>query len=528
MVETSMDFLVHHMIRSSNRRFPEKEALIHGDQHLTYAEVARQTVGLAYGLQRAGLQRGDRIGIFLRHSMPQVISIFGISQAGGVFVPINDALFPHQVAHIAKDCGMKGLITDPSKLADLLDVIEEIPSLEFVVVLEDGQLPSIHLPMHIFEELSMLTPPQPWPDIGIEKDLAAILYTSGSTGKPKGIMLSHANIVAGASIVSTYLKITAVERILAVLPFSFDAGLNQLTTAFQQGGTLVLMNFVFAKEIVQMLLKERISALAGVPTLWSLLAQSNSMLHKHTFPHLRYITNTGGAMPLNVLDTLREALPTTKIFLMYGLTEAFRSTYLPPEELDRRPTSIGKAIPNTEILVINDKGKPCQPGKTGELVHRGPTVSLGYWGHPELTERVFRPHPLLPPELCGSEKVCYSGDLVKMDEDGFLYFVGRRDTMIKSSGFRISPTEVEEVLFQSGKLQGAAVIGIPDEMLGQSIKAFVVPLNGISIDPNDLLAFCGERMPRYMVPTSVEILDELPKTSNGKVDYPALRSREGL
>jgi len=211
---------------------------------------------------------------------------------------------------------------------------------------------------------------------------------------------------------------------------------------------------------------------------------------------------------------------------MYGLTEAFRSTYLPPDELDRRPTSIGKAIPNTEILVINEQGQLCQPGEIGELVHRGPTVSLGYWGHPTLNEQVFRAHPLLPPEQASFERVCYSGDLVKMDEEGFLYFIGRRDTLIKSSGYRISPTEVEEILFQSGKVRGAAVIGLPDPLLGQQVKAFVVPKEGELIDPAQLLAFCTERMPRYMAPKWIEVLEDLPKTSSGKVNYPALHQRQ--
>lgn len=233
-------------------------------------------------------------------------------------------------------------------------------------------------------------------------------------------------------------------------------------------------------------------------------------------------------MPQSVLKVLRETLPTTRIFLMYGLTEAFRSTYLPPEELDRRPTSMGKAIPNTEILVINDQGQLCGPGEPGELVHRGPTVSMGYWGQPELTARVLRPHPLLPPELGDSEKVCYSGDLVQTDEDGFLYFISRRDNMIKSSGFRISPTEVEEVLYQTGRLREAAVIGVPDDVLGQAIKAFVVPRDGDTVDPSELLTFCAEKMPRHMIPKSVEILDGLPKTPSRKIDYPALRQREGL
>jgi acyl-CoA ligase (AMP-forming) (exosortase A-associated) len=523
-----MDFLVHHMLRTSALRTPEKEALVAGKQRLTYREVAMQVASLACGLRRIGLQRGDRVGIYLDPSAPQALAIFAISQAGAVFVPINHLLLPGQVSHIAEDCQMRGLITTTSKLPSLVRVLKEIPSLEFIVVAGDGEIVDPPLPVYLFDELCHLPSPQQWGDVSIEKDLVALLYTSGSTGKPKGVMLNHAQILAGSTIVSTYLEISADDRILAILPFSFDAGLNQLMTAFQQGGTLVLMTFVFAREIVHMLRSERITGLAGVPTLWSLLAQPSSSLSKFTFPHLRYITNTGGRMPQSVLATLRQALPTTKIFLMYGLTEAFRSTYLPPEELDRHPTSMGKAIPNTEILVINDQGQPCKAGEVGELVHRGPTVSMGYWGQPELTARVLRPHPLLPMELGDAEKVCYSGDLVRRDEEGFLYFVGRRDTMIKTSGFRISPTEVEEVLFQSGQVREAAVIGLPDEVLGQSIKAFVVPREGELPSPDALIGFCAENAPHYMVPKAVEILDVLPKTTSGKVDYPALRRRQGL
>jgi acyl-CoA ligase (AMP-forming) (exosortase A-associated) len=526
-----LDFLIHHMLRASAGRAPEKEALVHGSQRLTYREVASRTAGLAHGLRQAGLERGDRVAIYLEASIPQVISIFGISEADGVFVPINALLHAEQVAYIAKDCGIRALITTPAKLAELASVLSQVSSLKFVIVAGEGDVPSLSRPCLRFDELCRLAPSPAASERAISKDLGAILYTSGSTGKPKGVMLSHANVMAGSTIVSTYLGITEKERILAVLPFSFDAGLNQLMTAFQLGATLVLINFVFAREIVQTLLKERITGLAGVPTVWSLLAQANSTLQKQPLPDLRYITNTGGAMPQSVLAVLRKALSTTRIFLMYGLTEAFRSTYLPPEELDRRPTSMGKAIPDTEIIVLNEQGQRCKPGEVGELVHRGPTVSMGYWGRPEDTNRALRPNPLLPPELGDCEKVCYSGDLVKMDEDCFLYFIGRRDAMIKSSGFRISPTEVEEVIFQSGRAQLAAVIGVPDEMLGQAIKAFVVPRNGSHgavPDAEALIAFCAEKLPRYMVPKTVEFIDEMPKTSSGKVDYPALRRREGL
>jgi acyl-CoA ligase (AMP-forming) (exosortase A-associated) len=523
-----MDFLIWHLLRDSVRRTPEKEALVHGEQRLTYRDVATRTAGLATSLRAFGVKRGERVGIYLEASVPQVISIFGVSQSEAVYVPINALLHPEQVMHIARDCGMKAMITSPAKVQALLEVLPQIPSLEFLMVVGTGGLPDLQLPVYQFDDSCAAPPPAVWKESSIEKDLAAILYTSGSTGKPKGVMLSHANVVAGSRIVSTYLGITETERILAVLPFSFDAGMNQLMTAFEKGGTLVLINFMFAREIVQVLLKERITGLAGVPTLWSLITQPNSTLSKQPMTNLRYITNTGGAMPQAVLKVLRELLPTTKIFLMYGLTEAFRSTYLPPEELDRRPTSMGKAIPDTEILVLNDKGEICKPDEPGELVHRGPTVSLGYWNRPEDTARALRPNPLLPPELGDCERVCYSGDLVKTDEDGFLYFIGRRDTMIKSSGFRISPTEVEEVLFQTGKLRGAAVIGIPDDVLGQVVKAFVIARDGDPLDTEALLAACAEKMPRYMVPKFIEVLAEMPKTSSGKVDYPALRRREGI
>ncbi len=523
-----MDVLLHHLLRRSADRLADKDALVHGNERLTYAEVAGRASGLGAGLRRLGVTPRDRIGIYLEPSVAQVVSIFGISEAGGVFVPVNAMLLAEQVKHIATDCRMKGLITTASKVAGLSAVIKEIPSLEFVVVVGDGGPFDVEVPVESYAEMTATAPAARLGDTAIGRDLAAILYTSGSTGKPKGVMLSHANVIAGASIVSTYLGISERERILAILPFSFDAGMNQLTTAFQQGATLVLMTFTFAREIVRMLAKERVTGLAGVPTLWSLLAQPASSLAKTPLPDLRYITNTGGAMPQPVLAALREALPATKVFLMYGLTEAFRSTYLPPDELDRRPTSMGKAIPDTEILVVNESGQPCRPGEVGELVHRGPTVSLGYWGRPDLTAQVLRPHPFIPMELGGDERVCYSGDLVRMDEDGFLYFIGRRDAMIKSSGFRISATEVEEAIFQSGLVKGAAVIGLPDPVLGQSIKAFVVPKDGVTVSVPALLEFCASRLPRYMVPAAADVLDEIPKTTSGKVDYPALRRREGV
>jgi acyl-CoA ligase (AMP-forming) (exosortase A-associated) len=523
-----MDYLIHHMLLSSAERYPDNEVLVDVAQRLTYADGVARCGALASGLREVGVKRGNRVGIWLESSVLQAIAILGTSQSGGVFVPINSLLFSDQAAHIMRDCAAVGLITTKEKIAASAGVLETLQSLQFVISVDGKPDHDPKIPVYSLSEILSAENGCKSPDLRIEKDLAAILYTSGSTGKPKGVMLSHGQVVAGSSIVSDYLGITASERIIGVLPLSFDAGLNQLMTAVQQGGTFVPMTFTFAREIVKTLERERISGMAGVPTLWSLMAQPNSTLEKIALPHLRYVTNTGGRMPQTVLTALRKALPTTRVFLMYGLTEAFRSTYLPPQELDRRPDSMGKAIPNTEILVVNEKGERCAAGEIGELVHRGPTVSMGYWGQPELTAKVLRPHPINPAELGDSEKVCYSGDLVKMDEEGFLYFVGRRDNMIKCSGYRVSPTEVEEVLFQSGKLREAGVIGIGDPVLGQAIKAYVVPRDGESVNAKALQSFCAERMPRYMVPKIVEVRKSLPKTASGKVDYPALRRDSGV
>jgi acyl-CoA ligase (AMP-forming) (exosortase A-associated) len=520
-----VDYLLHHLLRSSVERDPHQEAIVHAARRQSYVEMVRETTQIAAGLREAGLQRGDRAGVLLEPSVPLANALFAISQAGGAFVPIHHSLFPDQVEHIVNDCQMKGVVTDAARFQKLRTTLEKCPSLQFVILVGGDAQADTTLRTYSYEKFCQ-GDWQTLADLAIEKDLAAILYTSGSTGKPKGVMLSHANVMAGASIVATYLNITAAERILAVLPFSFDAGLNQLTTAMLRGATCVVMKFLFAREIVAMAAKEQVTGLAGVPPLWSLIAQDSSKLRDTPLPHLRYITNTGGAMPLNILDKLRAAVPQTRVFLMYGLTEAFRSTYLPPEELDRRPTSMGKAIPNTEIILVDENGRRCGPGETGELIHRGPTVSLGYWGQPELTDKVLRPNPFMPLEMRDTEKVCYSGDLVRMDEDGFLYFVGRRDNQIKSSGFRISPTEVEEALFKAGQLRHAAVIGLPDDMLGQRIKAFVVPQDGTTVDADDLLERVTELLPRHMVPKSVEVVTTLPTTASGKIDYPELRKRE--
>ena len=301
--------------------------------------------------------------------------------------------------------------------------------------------------------------------------MAAILYTSGSTGNPKGVVLSHRNLLAGADSVATYLENTAADRILAVLPLSFDAGLSQLTTAFSRGASCVLLDYLLPRDVIRAVARYGVTGLAGVPPLWNQLVQCE--WPQEAARSLRYITNTGGKMPVATTRTLQRLLPDTRIFLMYGLTEAFRSTYLEPAELERRPESIGKAIPNAEILVVNGEGGLCGPGEPGELVHRGALVARGYWNDPEKTAERFRPCPGQDPALPLPEMAVWSGDQVVRDEEGFLYFVARKDDMIKTSGYRVSPSEVEEVAYASGMVAGAVALGLPHAMLGQAILLLV-------------------------------------------------------
>ncbi len=520
-----MQYLVHHMLLESARRSPDHSALVDGDRRLDFGAVAQQVALIASQLQSMGVCRGDRIAIYLKPGVDLPLAILGVSMAGAVFVPVHHGSFPDQLAHILTDSGAVALITDGQRLEKLETILSKATSLRFVVAKDFGFNQIGNLPVHDFDKL-VFAAASPCREVCIGKDLAAILYTSGSTGRPKGVMLSHANLLAGAEIVAQYLSLTENDRLLAALPLSFDAGLNQLTSALFKGATTVMLGFRFGRDIVQRLVEEKITGLAGVPSLWSLLAQPSSGLAKQPLTELRYITNTGGAMPQNVLQQLRDTLPATEIFLMYGLTEAFRSTYLPPDELDRRPTSMGKAIPNTEIMVINEEGKLCEAGEVGELVHHGPTVSLGYWGHRELTRQVLRPHPFPRPGRVERDLVCYSGDLVKRDEGGFLYFVGRRDNQIKSAGFRISPTEVEDVICRVAPIRQAAVVGVPEPVLGQVLVAFAIPEEQAGeLVPAEILSSCAAKLPRHMLPKQIILVSELPMTSSAKVNYPALREQ---
>jgi acyl-CoA ligase (AMP-forming) (exosortase A-associated) len=512
-----MAYLLHHLLENAATARPDHEALVDKDRRLDYRGFLAASETCAAVLSAHGLKRRDRVAIFLDKSLEECAAIFGISRAGGVFVPVNALLRSKQVGHILNDCDVRFLITSSQRLALLQEVLPELSSLETILLVDGGE--GARCVPNAFDE----TRPGPEEAPCVGEDLAAILYTSGSTGRPKGVMLSHRNLLAGSRIVCEYLGIGPDERILSVLPFSFDVGLNQLITAVEKAATTILLTFRFGDEIVRAVRNEGATALAGVPTVWAVLAGAAPSFRKEKLETLRYFTNTGGPVPTDTLSKIRQAQPHVDFVLMYGLTEAFRSTYLPPDQIDERPTSMGKAIPETEIFLVDDDGNPCAPGEEGILVHHGPTVSLGYWNRPEDTARVLRPHPFVPASE-GGEKVCYSGDKVRMDEEGYFFFVGRADAMIKSSGFRISPSEVEEVLMSSGVLAQAAVVGLPDPAIGERVHAICVVTEGQETDAATLLAHCAKELPQHMLPRDVEFVPELPRSPNGKVDYKGLKA----
>lgn len=504
-----MDYLVHHMFYSTLEQYSDRYAIKDDASICTYGAMADYAGHIRRVLLDAGLKTGDRVVINLNHDCHEAILILAISAAGGVFVPVSRMLRPQQVQHIIKDSGARFFCTTRLRRNLLEPFLAECTSLERILEIEDlGGTET-------FERTSPV----------IESDLAALLYTSGSTGMPKGVMVSHHNLVAGSEIISEYLGINASDRLLGVLQFSFDYGLNQFLTSMAAGATYRFLEYTFPNTIVDVLKSDEITGFAAVPHVWISLV--NSILRHTDLPHLRYITNSGGAVPVHVVDFLRLNLPHTRIFLMYGLTEAFRSTYLPPDALSDHLSSMGHAIPNTEILVLNEDGKECEPHEPGELVHRGPTVSLGYWNRPEDTAEVFREWSIEGTGGTRTETVVYSGDIVYRDEDGFLYFVGRRDAMIKSCGYRISPTEIEDVAYRTGLVTAVAAVGIPDPTAGQLIGLFVVPAPDQVLDNNALrlaiLSSYRKSFPHYMIPRHVAIVSELPKTPHGKTDYNMLK-----
>lgn len=521
---TAMRTNLHHLIRHGAAERPQSPALTYKDTTLTYAELWSGVSGVARGLATLGLERADRVAVFLDKRVETVAAVFGTSAAGGTFVPVNPLLRPPQVGYILADCDVRVLVTTAERLALLREELTGLPALEHVVLVGGGSPDLATVPGVDVHDWSTLfgEDREDVPATGvIDQDIAAILYTSGSTGKPKGVVLSHRNLIAGAESVSEYLGNTSEDVILSVLPLSFDAGFSQLTTAFAVGAHVVLMNYLLPRDVVRLCARHGVTGLTCVPPLWIQIADLE--WPEEAVRNMRYFANTGGRMPRVTLDKLRGVFPAAAPFLMYGLTEAFRSTYLDPAEVDRRPSSIGKAIPNAEILVVRPDGTPCDPGEEGELVHRGALVALGYWNDPVRTAERFRPAPGHDEPWRTPELAVWSGDTVVTDDDGFIYFVGRKDEMIKTSGYRVSPAEVEEVAYATGLVRDAVALGVEDEKLGQRVLLVVSPAASNGLTEASLVDAMRRQLPLYMVPSSVVMMAEIPRSPNGKFDRTRLR-----
>ncbi len=513
--------LLHHLPLAQAIAAPERTALVAGQLRMTYGDLAGEIESFAAALVELGLSRGERVAIWLDKRTETVAGSFGAAAAGCVFVPINPLLKPEQVAYILRDCNVRVLLTSPERQALLADVLSECPDLRHLILTSPVEPAGERWTVSNWAQC-MSTVSRTGHRI-IDGDMAAILYTSGSTGRPKGVVLSHRNMVTGAKSVASYLENSRDDTLLAALPLSFDAGFSQLTTGFHAGASVVLLNYLLPRDVVKALARERVTGLTAVPPLWIQLTQTE--WPESIAEHLRYIANTGGRMPLETLKALRGRLPQTKPYLMYGLTEAFRATYLPPEEADHRPDSIGKAIPNSEVLVLREDGTPCEADEPGELVQRGALVAMGYWNDPEKTAERFKPLPASVHEsgLVLPEIAVFSGDTVRRDAEGFLYFIGRRDEMIKTSGYRVSPTEVEEAVYATRLVGECAAFGVDHPALGQAIALVATPAAGGELDVPALVAACKNHLAAWQVPTTIiPHPGPLPRNPNGKIDRRAL------
>ncbi|MHB2166119.1 class I adenylate-forming enzyme family protein [Alsobacter sp. R-9] len=504
-------------LRASAAQYPEKLALIVGDARLTYSDVDRRTDTMAGALASWGVRRGDRVVVFMDNSVEAVLSIFAVLKAGAVFSPVNPSTKADKLAYVVNNCRAACVMTQARLLPVVRDALADTSTVTVRVVAgatgdADG--------FHRFEDgLAGGAAPPPTPGISI--DLAMLIYTSGSTGFPKGVMMTHDNIDAASWSITTYLENTADDIILSALPLSFDYGLYQLLMAFRIGGTLVLeKNFTFPQAVLNKVVAERATGLPLVPTMAALLLQMKDF-DGARYPSLRYITNTAAALPPAHIARLRTLLPHVTLYSMYGLTECKRCTWLPPAELERRPGSVGIAIPNTEAYVVDDDGNRVAPGVVGELVIRGPHVMKGYWEDQAATDRALRPGPH------AWEKVLYTGDLFRTDEEGFLYFVGRKDDIIKTRGEKVSPKEVENVIYLMDGVREAVVFGVDDPILGQALKAVVVAAEGVELSALDVIRHCSVRLEDFMVPRHVEFRTELPKTDTGKISRRLAMATDG-
>jgi amino acid adenylation domain-containing protein len=510
--------LLHDYLTDSAARLPDKIALVCQSHRVSYAELEARSNALAHALVARGVQRGDRVMVFADNTVETVVSFWATLKANAVISIVNPLTKTDKLEYLLNDCRATALISDAHIARVFTPAAAKSKHLKTTIV--SGRLESTEgLPGYVSwdEALASGDRAAPPPNRTIDIDLAAIIYTSGSTGEPKGVMLTHRNMLTAATSISTYLELAEDEVILGVLPLAFDYGLYQMIMAFRMGARLVLeRSFAFPGQVLSVMAREKVTGFPGVPTIFATIAGMKS-LSQYDLSSIRFVTNTAAALPVKHITVLKELFPQARIYSMYGLTECKRCTYLPPKDLDRKPESVGIAIPNTELWIVDENGNKVGPNVVGQLVIRGATVMKGYWEKPEATAKKLKPGPL------PGEMVLYTGDYCRLDDEGYLYFVGRMDDVIKSRGEKVPPKEVENALMNVTGVREAAVIGVPDELLGHAVKAFVVLDPGVDLTEKDLIKECQKRLESFMVPKTIVVVPELPKTTTGKIKKTDLR-----
>jgi len=504
--------LLYDFFTDTVARLPKKTALICDGQRYTYSDLAARVNTLAHTLRATGVKRGDRVALFLDNSVEMAVGVYATLTIGAVFMPVNALTKQDKLAYLLNDSRAAALVTDIALENIWVEALAENKSVVAAIIVNGASenfaasVASRCIPYPTDSITTKITEPAT-----IDCDLASIIYTSGSTGEPKGVMLTHLNMVSATRSVSGYLKLNEDDIIICVLPLAFDYGLYQLLMSVKLGATLVLeRSFVFPIKVLEIMAQERVTVFPGVPTIFSLLMNLKG-LEKFDLAALRKITNTAAALSEEHIRRLRALFPQAILYSMYGLTECKRVTYLPPDQLDIRPTSVGRGMPNEEVWLVDDAGNLLPNGSTGELVIRGSNVMRGYWEKPAETAKRLKPGPNV------GELVLYSGDLFRTDDEGWLYFVARRDDIIKSRGEKVSPREVENSIYSLEGVQDVAVIGVPDEILGQAIKAFIVQREGFNLTEREVIRHCLARLENFMAPKVVEFVAALPKTDTGKI-----------
>lgn len=514
--------LLGEALTRSAKSAPSKTAIIVKGKEYSYDLLKDNAEKLASFFTKAGIKKGERIAIYMDNSWESIVSIYAATLSGGVFLVINSQTKSDKLNYILNDCEAKILVTAQSLKNQLSIALKETPALKNLIV--SGNIDQIksfsHFKIDSFEKcISTSITAISFPNI-IPTDLAALIYTSGSTGFPKGVMMTHQSMVFTCWSLIEYLRLSQEDRIMLLLPLAFDYGLYQLLMSVTIGGTLIVeQSFIFTASIYKNIEKYQPTVFPGVPTVYAMMISSNKETQV-SFNCIKKITNTAAHLPDDFIPDLKKIFPKALIFKMYGLTECKRVCYLEPELVDEKPTSVGKAIPGTEVFLLSPDGNPVPAGEPGILHIRGPHVMLGYLNKKELTAEMLKDG-----ELPG-EKVLCSNDWFKMDEEGFLYFQGRNDDIIKTRGEKVSPVEIENVIYKIPGIREVAVVGIPDEIMGETIIAFATTHGNSTLSEKEIQRECMIHLESFMIPQKVIFLDEMPKSTNGKIEKKELKKMQ--